>query len=91
MTNYTLLSEKIVTTRKPHRCWGCWKSFRKGSQLLAQTTASSDGIGTSYTCQDCHCWIDENTGDWTIADWEGTLSETIGYWKGGRWFPQYGG
>ena len=29
----TVLTEKIVRTRKPHNCWGCLREFPKGNEV----------------------------------------------------------
>ena len=29
----TVLTEKIVRTRKPHNCWGCLREFPRGTRM----------------------------------------------------------
>lgn len=84
----TTTTAKLVTTRKPHRCWGCWHMFPAGNEMTHLTTFAPEGIGHDYTCQHCQGWIDANTDNWDQADWESMLPGEIGYWKDGQWFPR---
>ena len=48
------LSEKHVTTRKPHQCWGCTQMFPAGTEMDRVTSAEDREISTVYWCG--HCW-----------------------------------
>lgn len=47
-----ILSDKIVTTRKDHRCDACCRKFPKGSKMRAQVN-TFNGIGQWRTCMTC--------------------------------------
>jgi hypothetical protein len=47
-----LISDKDVTTRKPHRCCICQRKFDTGAKMNTQTYVY-DAIQTSYTCETC--------------------------------------
>jgi predicted SprT family Zn-dependent metalloprotease len=47
------LSNKIVRTRKDHKCWGCTKLFPKGSLLKKITSVDGGEILTVYYCGEC--------------------------------------
>jgi len=55
------LSYKVVQTRKPHRCYGCAKLFPTGSILAYQFLVDGGDTGSCYFCQDCDCWLREQT------------------------------
>ena len=59
MSEPILLSDKVVQTRKSHRCYGCTKLFPAGSILAYEFWAAGfDSMGC-YLCQDCNCWLNE--------------------------------
>jgi ribosomal protein S27AE len=47
-----ILSDKIVTTRKKHRCSACGRVFGKGTKMQTQVN-TSDGIQVWRTCPTC--------------------------------------
>lgn len=47
-----ILSDKIVTTRKPHRCCACGRLFEKGTKMRTQVN-TFDGIQTWRECPTC--------------------------------------
>jgi hypothetical protein len=49
----TNLKSKGVKIRKPHRCWGCMKTFSIGTIMLYQVSVDGDGLCSSYWCMDC--------------------------------------
>ena len=49
---YNILSDKFVTTRKPHRCDACGRHFPKGTKMRRQVNAE-DGICQWYECPTC--------------------------------------
>lgn len=85
----TVLAHKQVTTRKPHKCWGCWTSFPSDSQMTVHSVARDGAVSHAYTCRQWQDWIDQNTEDWRIEDWESALPGHIGYWKDNEWHPQH--
>lgn len=50
------LSQRFVTTRKPHRCWGCMQEFPVGSRMEAVVSVD-DCISRVYWCQQCHDYV----------------------------------
>lgn len=79
----TVLTNKQVATRKPHKCYGCQKEFPPQSQMRVLITANDGSVNSTYYCQHC----DNHSKDWTIDDWESTLPGGIGYWKDDQWHP----
>lgn len=53
-----ILSDKIVTTRKIHRCNACERSFPIGTKMRTQVN-TSDGLQTWRECPTCHELIDK--------------------------------
>ena len=49
----TLISEKRVKTRKPHRCFGCAKEYPKGSWMCRFSVADCGTVWASYKCEVC--------------------------------------
>ena len=47
-----ILSDKIVTTRKKHRCSACGRVFEKGTKMQTQVN-TSDGIQVWRACPTC--------------------------------------
>lgn len=65
----TYIRNECVTTRKPHRCWGCCESIPAGSQ--ARVCVNRDGgLVTSYWCRACDDYIDavRKTDPWYGED-----------------------
>lgn len=48
----TILSDKLVKTRKSHHCFACDRVFQAGTQMHRQVN-TLDGIVTVYTCAAC--------------------------------------
>jgi len=48
----TVLSAKVVTTRKPHVCWGCGIKYPPGTRMKAVTSVDGE-IATDYWCLTC--------------------------------------
>ncbi len=57
------LSQKLVTTRKPHQCWGCEKVFPAGTKLSCVTTADGGEFNTVYWCARCQEVLQEHGED----------------------------
>ena len=54
----TVLRNKMVTTRKPHRCWGCLRKFPEGTKMTMNVTVDVIPF-TSYWCETCEEIINE--------------------------------
>lgn len=48
-----ILQNKIITTRKPHKCWGCAEEFPSGSKLRKYVAVDNGEFQASYYCPDC--------------------------------------
>lgn len=48
-----LLEQKTVKTRKTHICWGCGRSFPKGTELEYCKCVDSGSFSTAYWCKTC--------------------------------------
>lgn len=50
--SWRTILEKLVKTRKEHRCWGCTKRFPIGATLL-NVVGKDDEIMSVYWCGSC--------------------------------------
>ncbi|MFD2658585.1 hypothetical protein [Gracilibacillus thailandensis] len=48
-----VLSQKTVTTRKDHHCFGCARKVFKGSEMQLITTVDGGDIASNYWCKTC--------------------------------------
>lgn len=48
----SILSTKMVKTRKPHRCFGCAREFPAGTEMRFDVCVD-DGIFNCYLCKTC--------------------------------------
>lgn len=53
-----IISDKVVTTRKDHRCSACDRKFPKGTKMRTQVN-TYDGIQTWRECPTCHVLLSE--------------------------------
>ncbi len=44
---------KEVKTRKPHRCFGCMKTYPKGTMMVSATNVDGGDINSCYWCNVC--------------------------------------
>lgn len=58
---------KIVTTRKPHICWGCGYEFKPGTEMEYITNIDGGAFIHSYWCPICRKVIDM-IGGWGHFD-----------------------
>lgn len=47
------LTDKTVTTRKPHRCWGCAREFPAGTKLTLIESVDGGEWYRGYWCPVC--------------------------------------
>ena len=47
------LRHKIVTTLKPHKCWGCRKEFPANTKMFCNTSVVDNEISSVYWCSKC--------------------------------------
>jgi hypothetical protein len=55
-----LITQKVVKTRKSHKCWGCAKEFPIGSTLLTLVEKDNGLINKSYWCSSCRIIINSD-------------------------------
>lgn len=49
----TTLTCKVVTTRKPHRCFCCRRVFPKGTDMQYWSNVCDGDFGSGYNCATC--------------------------------------
>lgn len=52
------ITHELVTTRKPHRCFGCVETF-PARTLMHRHVWRDDGIHTAYWCVPCQAFLTE--------------------------------
>ena len=58
------LTSKVVKTRKPHRCYGCYQLQPVGSLLRYESGTIDGGMWSSYMCPVCQeIWEDMHKQD----------------------------
>lgn len=58
-----IISSKSVTSRKPHRCWGCTDNKPIGSILQRVVCRDSGEIYNVYWCVSCWHFLIEHQND----------------------------
>lgn len=53
----TILDTKTVTTKKPHKCWGCGGIIPKGRNVSRQSQADEGRSFSVYTCEVCDMFM----------------------------------
>lgn len=71
------LEDKIVTARKPHRCYLCGKPIAKGEEYLRRSSIEE---GEGYRNAKMHTACEEQTHDWEIDDWETFQAGDLANW-----------
>lgn len=69
----TTLRDKKVKIRKPHRCWGCAKSFESGSEMYNVVQVYDQEISSTYWCMSClKIWndlrYDDDREGWRLGE-----------------------
>ena len=80
----TILTNKTVVTRKPHKCWGCAEIYEKGSTMRYNTYADEGSMHSAYWCETCDHIIKNWYNHWDLEDGikEGSIkSNDIGFWE----------
>lgn len=49
-----ILSEKIVTTKSEHTCYGCGRKFPKNSSMSSASCKINNSLTRKYFCEACH-------------------------------------
>lgn len=61
-----IIKSGTVTTRKPHRCWGCRTVIPAGTSTPFTTSADCGAIATAYWCGACEIVMSDM--DWRDAE-----------------------
>lgn len=77
--NYCTLKDKVVTTRKTHRCEGCLHPFPSGSILRSITGLYDRAFQSFYLCQDCDQFLKDNPFE------DGFERGEIAHFANGKW------
>ena len=48
-----ILRWKDVKTRKPHKCWGCYKTYPAGTEMVSAAYADGGSVHGCYWCETC--------------------------------------
>lgn len=48
-----ILEDKIITTRKTHKCFGCAREFKPKSKLQLLVHVDSGDFSKTYWCETC--------------------------------------
>lgn len=48
-----ILRYKMVTTRKPHVCFGCSRKFNPPANMVAAAYADGGSVSSYYLCETC--------------------------------------
>lgn len=75
-----ILSDKIVTTRKPHVCSACCRRFETGAKMRTQVN-TSDGLVTWRECETCQKLLSKYRSrfedDYDHMCYEGCVNEVL--------------
>jgi hypothetical protein len=61
-----IIRDKIVITRKPHKCWGCTKDIEIGTKIQCVTCKDGKHIITCYWCDVCKEYMDKHCDFWDL-------------------------
>lgn len=54
-----VLTDKMVVTRKPHKCFGCVREIKKGERARYSVSVVDGEFGYAYLCEGCDEYIAE--------------------------------
>jgi hypothetical protein len=63
----TVLDERHLVARKPHKCGECYRVIEKGETYLREVTAFEREMSTHKTCSHCQVvrdWLFDECGGW---------------------------
>jgi hypothetical protein len=52
-----ILRSKLVTTKTPHKCWGCTKEYPAGTRMEFSVCVDMGKVFSSYYCPTCQNYI----------------------------------
>ena len=55
-----ILRWQTVKTRKPHRCWGCGKSYPARTEMISAAYADGGTVFGCYWCETCEEYIHQH-------------------------------
>lgn len=65
----TTLQYKLVTIRKPHKCFGCLRKFEPGSKMFYWFGVDGSDHNSGYACETCEEIMSINNYDeWYEGD-----------------------
>ncbi|WP_340012406.1 hypothetical protein MHI32_11935 [Paenibacillus sp. FSL H7-0690] len=81
-----VLIDKLVKTRKFHRCFGCNETIPEKTDGIRFTKLANEGrVYSTYTCARCEEWIKNNHGYFEDGEYyRGDIKEAMvesGEWK----------
>ncbi len=80
--NWTLLSDRVLTTRKPRLCYCCGKRYSAGNVMRYVAGVSDGEFSTWYSCIICDRFMGSPVFDWKYHE--------EGLYIGELWeYPQY--
>ncbi len=68
------VKDKIVLTRKEHRCFACWRKFPPKTSMNYNVSISDDGLYDCYSCPTCQLLMVEY-GEHLYNECEGVYDE----------------
>lgn len=80
----TILTDKVVTTRKSHQCHGCGCIYLKGSKMRYSTYAVEGTVHASYMCVTCDYIVENHWFQWDLEDgiaFASVIENDIGFWE----------
>lgn len=88
-----VLKDKLVKTRKLHRCWGCSREMRPGSMMKHFTTVDAGEFLSAYFCAVCdeYMSISDFRSDDVIGEGELKENDPVGWWAVQSMVEQRGG
>ena len=82
------LSCRMVTNRKPHKCWGCTRTMPPGTEMQVVVTVDSREFAEARWCLVCQAVLDNGTYEYddqfgfgdmrNDPDWEATRESVEG-------------
>lgn len=79
----TCLQDKIVKTKKEHRCFGCNKKFPPKRKLRYQAGTWEGEFYSAYMCEPCYkeLMINDYSDGFCGGDLREGRIETVRYWQ----------
>ena len=69
----TIIDNRVVTTRTPHRCPGCGLVWPVGTEMHRVKHVDMDTMCNDYWCPVCEAFASEYADDGEFAGWDGEI------------------